>query len=134
MRCDGPRRAIRAIVACSLVGLGAAACDLGHECTLAACGPSVIVQIEGLGDAELRSALLQVGDAEPFELDCWSNTECHSRQAADDFTPGTFTVTIEAGDTTHSRTFSPSYETTYPNGESCGPRCRATEVTFTVDE
>lgn len=133
MRYDERARAFRAIVCCGLIGLAVSACGFGQECPLAACGASVTVHVEGLEDAGDLTALLQVGDDEPFELDCWSNTHCETRQASDDFTPATFTVTIEAGDTVHVRSFSPTYETSYPNGESCGPRCRSTEVTFTVE-
>lgn len=123
---------MKAIVLCAATLL-LSACDFGQDCTLAACGPSVTVHIEGLEEAGEFSALLHVPGEDPFQLDCWSNTECVSPQASDDFTPSTFTVTIETADTTHSRTFSPAYVTRYPNGEECGPRCRHAEVTFVVE-
>lgn len=114
------------------LGLLLAGCELpfGEECTLIGCGPTVIVHVEGLEEAGELSALLHVEGEDAVRLVCFDNTEC---ELPIQLHPREFTVTIEAGDTTHTRSFSPTYQTSYPNGRSCGPQCRQAEVTFTVE-
>ena len=101
------------------------------DCTLQACGPNVVVHVEGLEDAGELSAQLHVAGEDPLEMWCPDNTECVLD--VPDIHPSSFSVSIEAGDTTHSRSFTPTYRTHYPNGAECGPRCRQAEVTFTVE-
>ena len=130
----GFMRRARTFASIATLALAASGCELPlEECTLRACGPILVVHVEGLEDAEYLSAAVELEDGEVLGLYCPNNVECVSDIRLNDVRPERFTIHITVGDSTYARAYEVSYRTYYPNGSSCGPRCRQAEVTFTVE-
>lgn len=111
-----------------------AACDLPTECSLAACGDPIEVQLVGVDMAVEDPVLTMHAEGmAPVAMDCFGDGLCSPAAPIGAQRPDEVTLVLELADTAITRDFSPDYERYYPNGRDCGPTCWLAEVTFTVE-
>ncbi|HET7274637.1 MAG TPA: hypothetical protein VFI91_05630 [Longimicrobiaceae bacterium] len=100
-------------------------------CTLIGCENGLAVEIAGERTGAVDVTVETAGqDARTFEC-ADPNQPC--RNFFGGFMPSEVTVTVRASDgSVSTESFTPTYETTYPNGPDCPPGCEQATVTVEV--
>ena len=100
-----------------------------NECTTVGCDSGLEVRFSSAipVGASVTASSQQYGAR---TVNCSSSGPC-STVFFIDFLPTEVSVTVDLPTGSHTTEFSPEYRTFQPNGEDCGPTCRATAVQMT---
>lgn len=109
--------------------LGCSTAD--KACTLIGCNDGLSVTFKGSPPENFTLRLKADGQAD-INVTCPGGstqfTCLPDRVMINNYTPTQVDVTYTAGDKTLTRSFTPSYTSSEPNGPGCGPVCRQASV------
>jgi hypothetical protein len=103
-------------------------CGGGEQnCSVVGCGNTLTINLTVPPAGAYRVEVIGPGETAPHGQDCTGTGPCPI--AFRNYQPTTVTVSVITanGTTTYSKT--PTYVTSFPNGEACGPACQAALVT-----
>lgn len=120
-------------IGCTILAfiLLAASCNpFGQVCTLVGCRSGLAVEIVGATPDEYSVSVEVPGAEPPWTIECTKSDPCRSTVFFPEFTPDIVRVRVQAGGSTWSDVFRPTYEVSRPNGPECPPTCRNATVEF----
>ena len=127
-----PALQITAAITLCVASTGVGACSRGDRaCTLIGCESTLVVRIEPSLNVPYRVEVHGGPATARRVVDCTSPTTCGGTVAFANLTPARATFELIIGtDTTRREIANIAYQSTWPNGKRCGPRCDFGEVTF----
>ena len=122
------------LVPLAAAALAAAGCNGSAEpriCTQIGCNDGLQVELRGsLPDSYTVSA--SASGLPTQTVECSPGRECGETLFFPEFMPASVTITVRGSGVDVQQSFTPTYETSRPNGPDCPPECRSGKVIVEV--
>lgn len=115
------------------IAMAAVACG-DRVCTLAGCAAGLNVHFTTAPTVPFKVEVVSLTSpgAATYTFDCPDPVRCGQAAWFPDFTPDWVTVRIITATTTKEYTqLRPEWQTSYPNGPTCGPTCKSAVIVVT---